>query len=234
MIKQCPRCKTDFEPHHEKQVYCCRKCARNAKRARYVKKYPGCDKRPLSPEKRRRNTGRRINRQLAAGVCGGTDRHPIIRRSDLSKSLGLCKECRAKATVKSHLLDPRRQMIQAARGRASKGGFPFNLKLEDISIPEFCPVFSSIRLQSQAGKGGAAGCSPSLDKIFPELGYVKGNVIVMSSRANTFKSNATLDELIVLGEWARREKETRLKEPVGVFFNYEVASEREREREREM
>lgn len=37
--------------------------------------------------------------------------------------------------------------------------------------------------------------SPSLDRIDNRLGYVKGNVIVVSHRANAIKRDATLDEL---------------------------------------
>ncbi|WP_145960516.1 hypothetical protein [Novosphingobium meiothermophilum] len=43
-------------------------------------------------------------------------------------------------------------------------------------------------------KGGGAN-SPSLDRIEPELGYVPGNTIVISNRANRLKSDATIDEL---------------------------------------
>ena len=51
-------------------------------------------------------------------------------------------------------------------------------------------------------KGGPN--SPSLDKIIPAIGYIKGNIAVMSHKANTMKQNATLEELILLGEWAER------------------------------
>lgn len=37
--------------------------------------------------------------------------------------------------------------------------------------------------------------SPTLDRIIPELGYVKNNIIVISFRANRIKCNATIDEL---------------------------------------
>lgn len=43
-------------------------------------------------------------------------------------------------------------------------------------------------------KGGGAN-SPSLDRIEPDLGYVAGNAIVISNRANRLKSDATIDEL---------------------------------------
>ena len=37
--------------------------------------------------------------------------------------------------------------------------------------------------------------SPSLDRIIPEKGYVKGNIIVVSLKANTMKNNATIEEI---------------------------------------
>ena len=34
-------------------------------------------------------------------------------------------------------------------------------------------------------------------------GYVKNNVQVVSDRANSLKSDATLEELVLLGDWAK-------------------------------
>jgi hypothetical protein len=42
------------------------------------------------------------------------------------------------------------------------------------------------------------GNIPSLDRIRPERGYTKGNIWVISNRANTLKNNATLEELELL------------------------------------
>lgn len=46
--------------------------------------------------------------------------------------------------------------------------------------------------------------SPSVDKIVPEKGYVKGNVVWMSYRANSLKTDASLDELKGLARWIRK------------------------------
>ena len=43
--------------------------------------------------------------------------------------------------------------------------------------------------------------SPSIDRLIPELGYIKGNVNVISLRANIIKNNATKDELIKIANW---------------------------------
>lgn len=45
------------------------------------------------------------------------------------------------------------------------------------------------------GVRGGGDNSPTLDKIEPALGYVPGNIIVISGRANRLKADATIDEL---------------------------------------
>lgn len=42
--------------------------------------------------------------------------------------------------------------------------------------------------------------SLSLDKIIPSLGYAKGNIWVISYRANTIKNNCTFEEIQKLYE----------------------------------
>ncbi len=81
---------------------------------------------------------------------------------------------------------------RTAKERAKKQGLPFNLEVSDIIIPTFCPLLE-IPLKASAEK--ATNNSPTLDKIIPSLGYIKGNVKVISRLANWLKSNATESEL---------------------------------------
>lgn len=90
-------------------------------------------------------------------------------------------------------------ILRFARSRANKKGVPFNLTVEDIHLPEFCPVLG-IRLQVS---GDQLDSSPSLDRIIPKLGYVRGNVVVISHRANRLKGDATYTELERLASWLR-------------------------------
>lgn len=62
-------------------------------------------------------------------------------------------------------------------------------------IPLHCPVLG-LPLYRNSGGSAQGPNSPSLDRIDPALGYVKGNVKVISSRANSIKSNATPEELL--------------------------------------
>ena len=88
------------------------------------------------------------------------------------------------------------QMINRTRARAKKNGLEFNLTIDDISIPDVCPVLG-IRIFSNIKDGSMGPCdnSPSIDKIFPNKGYVRGNIRVISYRANLLKSNATVEEM---------------------------------------
>ena len=81
-------------------------------------------------------------------------------------------------------------LLHGAKQRAKKSGLPFDITYKDIVIPEFCP-YLGIKLVPFS-----EWSSPSLDKIIPTLGYVKGNIQVISTKANTMKNNATQEELI--------------------------------------
>ena len=74
-------------------------------------------------------------------------------------------------------------MWDSAKSRATEKGREFNIELSDIVIPDFCPVL------------GVPMDRPSLDRIDSSKGYVKGNVRVISHRANMLKNNATIEEL---------------------------------------
>jgi actin-related protein len=87
-----------------------------------------------------------------------------------------------------------RYLVQSARSRAKKYSLPFDITYEDVIVPEFCP-YLGIKLVPFS-----EWSSPSLDKIIPELGYVKGNIQVISTKANTMKNNATQDELVRFAE----------------------------------
>lgn len=73
-------------------------------------------------------------------------------------------------------------------------GLPFNLEFEDVVIPDVCPVFKVPMVK----RGRYA---PSLDRKIPHLGYVKGNVQVISRLANNMKQNASPEELKMFAEW---------------------------------
>ena len=83
-------------------------------------------------------------------------------------------------------------LLSNAKRRARKLNLPFNLKLEDIIIPEFCPI---LEIPIITGTRNNYENSASLDRIIPEKGYVSGNVNVISSLANTMKNSANFELL---------------------------------------
>jgi len=91
-----------------------------------------------------------------------------------------------------------RDIIYRVRYRAKKRGLPFNLSVDDIRLPKYCPLLG-IKLNYRAST--TLDSSPSLDKINPSKGYVKGNVWVISHKANRLKSNASTKELIKVRDW---------------------------------
>ena len=97
-----------------------------------------------------------------------------------------------------------RIMLSGARKRSKDKSLPFDLELSDIVIPEFCPILG-IRLEG--GAGSASACSPSLDRIVPEKGYTKGNVQVISLKANLIKSDATADEIMAVAKYFKEQED---------------------------
>jgi hypothetical protein len=80
-----------------------------------------------------------------------------------------------------------------ARLRAKKRGVPFSIKVDEIVIPERCPALG---IKLSRGRRSPMGHSPSLDRIVPSLGYVTGNIIVVSMKANLIKQDANPAELM--------------------------------------
>ena len=79
-----------------------------------------------------------------------------------------------------------KNLFQLARHRALKKGIEFNIEISDIVIPETCPI---------------------LDRIDNAKGYIKGNIQVISFKANAMKLTANKDELINFSNWVRENYE---------------------------
>jgi hypothetical protein len=89
------------------------------------------------------------------------------------------------------------EMLTRAKYRAEKNNLEFNLTREDINLPEFCPVFGiKIDFENQHS-------SPALDRVDNEKGYIKGNVRIISNRANRLKNNGTIEEFQQIIEYMK-------------------------------
>jgi len=100
--------------------------------------------------------------------------------------------------IKRQEVNPALHMCKRAKVRAKQRNLDFNLEPGDILVPELCPVFGC-RLEWGWGKMGSSNyLSPSLDRHDPKQGYIKGNVKVISNRANHLKNDGTLAEFRAL------------------------------------
>jgi len=84
-----------------------------------------------------------------------------------------------------------RRILAQARMRAKRDGVPFTITLKDIVIPKRCPVFGTLIKKGDKSREN----SPSLDRKQNNLGYVPGNVFIISCRANRIKNDSTPEEL---------------------------------------
>jgi len=118
-----------------------------------------------------------------------------------------CKECDQKA--KRHSLVTR--LWCGAKQRSFDKRLPFDIEESDIVIPETCPVLG---IKLNPGKHSRfADDIPSLDKLIPKLGYVKGNISVISWRANRIKNDGTIDEHQKIIDWMRAQGAETSDEP---------------------
>ena len=107
----------------------------------------------------------------------------------------VCKECRKEVSKQQWvLLDVVKKMHTRCKSRAVLKGIEFDIELSDLVVPEVCPVLGVPFDTSN-------DYCPSVDRIDSTKGYIKGNVMVMSNKANRMKSNATPSELQKFAVW---------------------------------
>lgn len=111
--------------------------------------------------------------------------------------------------VKRAKKDQRAIMVANAKKRAKQKGLDFDLTIDDIIIPDVCPILGIKLFRSTSG---FVDTSPSLDRIDNSKGYTRDNVRVISLRANKMKGYATLDEMIKIVNYMIREANNRMDE----------------------
>ncbi len=91
-------------------------------------------------------------------------------------------------------------MISQSRASAKKRGIEFSLVPADVFVPEYCPVLG---LKLERGIWRVQDASPTIDRLDSSKGYVRGNVAVISHRANSIKSVGNADEHERVAAWIR-------------------------------
>ena len=114
-----------------------------------------------------------------------------------SDTKNTCKKCSIKIRQTEKLnrdwkVDAARLLYKNIKSRCKRMGREFSIDIKDIIIPEKCPVFG-FELKREDRETWM--CAPSVDRIDSSKGYIKGNVTVVSRRANIIKRDATIEEL---------------------------------------
>ncbi|HMO34022.1 MAG TPA: hypothetical protein PKE63_02920 [Lacibacter sp.] len=112
-----------------------------------------------------------------------------------------CPNCWLKTMAQNNVLHNESQTIigqlyYSAKRRAKTSGIKFEIEIEDIKIPKYCPIFN-VELDTRLGESSNRKPrfnAPSLDRINSDLGYVKDNIIIMSYKANVLKKDGTSEE----------------------------------------
>jgi len=138
-------------------------------------------------------------------LCARCGEYKILTAFDRNKHRttgreSYCKDCRRlyNRTIRGKAS----AMVSDAKTRANKRGLPFDITIDDVCIPSICPILG---IPLMFGDGTANDNSPQLDRIIPDLGYVKGNIQVISAKANRIKSNATQAEIKMVLEWFEKQ-----------------------------
>jgi hypothetical protein len=114
----------------------------------------------------------------------------LEREDDLDRACGIFPLDECVATL-----------LDAARGRCRAKGMEFEITTNDLKpFPTVCPILG-LRLiygGRRRGRGHAVKSSASIDRLDNSRGYVRGNVRIISWRANKLRSDGTLKELVAV------------------------------------
>jgi len=159
----------------------CKECKRESDRKRYHerKNDPKYHKKKLEHGKKYRETHKK---QLQEKAFIYNSKPEVIERKSMWYRDNIKKGKRK--------ID---NMFTGAKNRALEKQIPFNIEKSDIIPIDVCPILQ-IPLNWEGGPRDRN--TPSLDKIIPKLGYVKGNIQIISWLANMMKSEASEKELL--------------------------------------
>lgn len=101
---------------------------------------------------------------------------------------------RDRLKVHSNKISYIKAMLRATKQRAKIKNLEFNLTLDDIILPDVCPLLNIPLSINSSDKD----YSYSIDRIDNSKGYTKDNIFIISNRANRIKNNAKLEELELL------------------------------------
>jgi len=120
-----------------------------------------------------------------------------------------CLECKKAKRLRHKDRHPEKtwaeDIIRQARYRAARANPPIPHTVDAAYIKSIltdkCPVFGTPFVFR--GNKRMLPESPSLDRLDPKLGYVPGNIVIISVKANLIKSAYGSEEVLKVGEWLK-------------------------------
>ena len=102
-----------------------------------------------------------------------------------------CKKCEGKHQKDKRDERPAKRLFLLARRRAKRDKIPFDITIDYIE--SIWPKNNRCPVSGRTFKSGIDNKwdLPTLDKVVRKKGYVKGNIAVISFRANQIKSDVT-------------------------------------------
>jgi hypothetical protein len=138
------------------------------------------------------SNGRKRNYYQCKCDCGSPK---IVQVEAFKLKSGRFKSCGCKRASVGGISNTKEyRMWKSAQERASKKGWDFSIQVEDIVIPERCPLLNKKLIF------GDKQYTPSLDRVDSKKGYTPDNIWVISHRANQIKNDASLEELKLITE----------------------------------
>ena len=108
-----------------------------------------------------------------------------------------CKPCRKLEANNKRFSNYFQEYLRVKKSECKSKEIDFDLTSEHLEEiwTGICPIFNIDINYNNKGKGSYHINQAHLDRFNPEYGYIKGNVMWISGRANRIKYNATIDEL---------------------------------------
>lgn len=122
-------------------------------------------------------------------ICGN------CKKLNMHKNYSENKAKRIKQTTEYASNNYEQKILSSALKSAKTKNLEFNLTVEDIVIPTHCPYLGT-EITKTLGKG-VIWTNASIDRIDSSKGYIKGNVEIISRKANSMKNMATKEELLI-------------------------------------
>ena len=94
------------------------------------------------------------------------------------------------------------RLYYCAKQRARRDGLEFTITVDDIIIPELCPLLG-VPITNVSGQGRVQ-TNASIDRKDPSKGYTPDNIWVISDLANRMKQDATPEQLVAFANNVQR------------------------------